>query len=179
MDAHRSKLRLLRMNVPIDFRKISLRIETGQDEPFGFELYASTRKEELDAWGWPAEMRNAFLQMQFKAHEGCRRAFPQADFLVVQLDGRDIGRMIVDRTETEFRLVDIALLPECRNAGVGTTLLRTLLAEAATAGKPLRLTVRKGNRAARLYHRLGFVKASETEMDDEMECRISLAPAPH
>jgi len=107
------------MNVPIDFRKISLRIETGQDEPFGFELYASTRKEELDAWGWPAEMRNAFLQMQFKAHEGCRRAFPQADFLVVQLDGRDIGRMIVDRTETEFRLVDIALLPECRNAGVG------------------------------------------------------------
>lgn len=157
--------------MPIDLNKITLRPETREDEPFGFELYAATRKEELDAWGWPAEMRSAFLQMQFRAQQGHRAAFPKADFLIVQLAGLNIGRMIVDRTETGFRLVDIALLPEYRNAGAGTALMRTLLSEAAAAGKPLRLTVRKGNRAAQLYRRLGFVKTGETEMDDEMECR--------
>ena len=159
------------MNASIDLSKIALRPEVRQDEPFNFELYASTRKEEMDAWGWPAEMQSAFLQMQFKAYQGHRAAFPKADFQIVQMDGLNIGRMIVDRNEAEFRLVDIALLPEYRHAGVGTALMRKLLAEASSAGKPVRLTVRKGNRAARLYHRLGFVRTSETEMDDEMECR--------
>jgi ribosomal protein S18 acetylase RimI-like enzyme len=157
------------MNDSIDLSELVLRPETPQDEAFCFELYASTRKEELDAWGWPAEMRRAFLQMQFKACQGHRAVFPNADFRIVDLAGRNLGRIIVDRAATEFRLVDIALLPEYRNAGVGTALLRALLAEAASAGKPLRLTVRKGNRAARLYSRLGFVKTGETEMDDEME----------
>src|ERR1035438_7282330 len=161
------------MNASIDLSKIALRPEARQDEPFNFELYASTRKEEMDAWGWPAEMQNAFLQMQFKAYQGHRATFPKADFQIVQIDGLNIGRMIVDRNEAEFRLVDIALLPEYRNAGVGTALTRRLLVEASSAGKPVRLTVRKGNRAARLYHRLGFVRTSETEMDDEMECRPS------
>ena len=159
------------MNASIDLSQIALRPEAREDEPFCFVLYASTRKEELDAWGWPAEMRTSFLQMQFKAHQGLRAAFPNADFQIVQLAGLSIGRMIFDRTSTELRLVDLALLPEYRNSGVGTSLMRTLLAEAASAGKPLRLTVRKGNPAARHYHRLGFVRAAETEMDDEMEHR--------
>ena len=168
---NRDKLHPLHMNAPIDLQQILRRPETRQDGPFVFELYASTRKEELDAWGWPVEMRSAFLQMQFQAYQGHRTAFPRADFLIVQLAGANIGRMIVDRDETAFRLVDIALLPEYRNAGVGTALIQKLLVEAASAGKPLRLTVRKGNRAARLYHRLGFVKTGGTEMDDAMECR--------
>ena len=71
------------MNAPIDLSKIALRPEVRQDEPFNFELYASTRKEEVDAWGWPAEMQSAFLQMQFKAYQGHRAAFPNADFQIV------------------------------------------------------------------------------------------------
>jgi GNAT superfamily N-acetyltransferase len=35
-------------------------------------------------------------------------------------------------------LVDIALLPEHRNAGIGTRLIRRLMDEAALAGKPVR-----------------------------------------
>jgi hypothetical protein len=42
---------------------ITFRSEQPQDEPFLFELYASTRQEELDAWGWPPEMRRNFLVM--------------------------------------------------------------------------------------------------------------------
>ena len=56
----------------------------------------------------------------------------------------------------EIRIVDIALLPACCNRGMGTTLVRGLQAEAAAAGKPLRIHVERFNPALRLYERLGF-----------------------
>ena len=52
--------------------------------------------------------------------------------------------------------MDIALLPPYRNAGIGTAILRDILAEAAVAQKPVRIHVEKFNPALRLYERLGF-----------------------
>jgi predicted GNAT family acetyltransferase len=52
--------------------------------------------------------------------------------------------------------VDIALVPEFRNAGIGTALLRDLLAEGAAAGKRVSIHVERFNPALRLYARLGF-----------------------
>lgn len=153
---------------------ISVRSEQPQDESFLFELYASTRQEELDAWGWPPEMRRGFLTMQFKASQGLHNAFPDAEFQIVMLDGLNAGRMVVHRTAEALHLLDIALLPQHRSAGIGTALMQRVFGEAAATKKPLRLQVLKGNRAARFYHRLGFVKIGETEMHLEMEWR---APA--
>jgi GNAT superfamily N-acetyltransferase len=159
------------MNARSHCGAILLRPEQPEDEPFRFALYASTRQEELDAWGWPPELRQPFLEMQFKAQDSYRALFPQADFQIVVRDGNCIGRLIIHRGETEFRLVDIALLPEHQNAGLGAYLIGTLKAEAAAAGRPLRLTVLRGHRAARLYERLGFTKIGETEVHDELEWR--------
>jgi ribosomal protein S18 acetylase RimI-like enzyme len=154
---------------------IKIRREQPQDEAFLFELYVSTRKEELDAWGWPPEMRHAFLTMQFKASQGYRGTFPDAEFQIILLDGVSAGRMIVHRAPGELRLVDIALLPQFRNAGTGSALLQRILGEAAAADKPVRLKVLKGNRAERFYHRLGFTKTGETEMHFEMEWRAPVS----
>jgi len=63
-----------------------------------------------------------------------------------------------------MRLVDIAILPEQRNRGVGTTFLRDLIAESESTGRPLKLQVAKGNPAARLYERLGFSRVSEDQV---------------
>ncbi len=89
----------------------------------------------------------------------------------MQVAGRNAGRLAVNRGTGELRIVDIALLPEHRNAGVGAALLRGICEEAAAAGKPVRLSVLKSNRAQRLYARLGFVKTGETELHLEMEWR--------
>ncbi|MGA2660782.1 MAG: GNAT family N-acetyltransferase [Verrucomicrobiota bacterium] len=152
-----------------DLLGITLRPERPEDEVFRFELYASTRQEELDAWGWAPGLRASFLELQFKAQQACRLQFPQADFQMVLLAGRAIGRLVVDRAADEFRLVDIALLPQHQNTGLGTALIQELMAEAAAAGKPLRLTVLKGHRAARLYQRLGFAKTGESDLHEQME----------
>jgi ribosomal protein S18 acetylase RimI-like enzyme len=148
---------------------ITIRPEQPQDEAFLFELYASTRQEELDAWGWPPERRASFLTMQFRASQGYHRVFPDAEFQIVLLDGANAGRMIINRTRGELQLVDIALLPKHRNVGVGTALLQKIFGEASATKKSLRLQVLKGNRAERFYQRLGFVKKGETELHLQME----------
>lgn len=148
---------------------ITVRAEEPQDEPFLFDLYASTRQEELDAWGWPPEMRSAFLTIQFKASQGRHQTFPDAEFQIVLLDGVNVGRLIVNRTREALHLVDIALLPRHRNAGIGTAVVQVTFAEATAARKPVRLQVLKGNRAVRLYQRLGFVPTGETELHLAME----------
>ena len=95
------------------------------------------RKEELDGWGWPAEMRKSFLEMQFKAQQGYRAMFPEADFQIIERDGQRVGQLIIDRAAEEIRLVDIALLPEQRGAGLGAAAgLALLLARRAKFSVP-------------------------------------------
>lgn len=159
-----------------DSKVITVRPEQPQDEAFLFELYSSTRQEEMDAWGWPPEMRSNFLAMQFKASQGYHTAFPKAEFQIVLLNGTKAGRIIVDRTPEELHLLDIALLPQYRNAGIGAALLQRIFGEAAATNKPLRLQVLRGNRAERFYQRLGFKKTGETELHFDMEWRAEAAP---
>ncbi len=156
---------------------ISVRDEQPEDEAFLFELYASTRQEELDAAGFPPEMRSAFLAMQFRARQqGYHTAFAGAEFQIILVNGVNAGQIIIHRTGEELRVVDIALLPPFRNAGVGTSLLRKLFGEAAATKKPVRLKVDRGSRAERLYERLGFQKIGETDLYFELEWRSPAEP---
>ena len=77
----------------------------------------------------------------------------------------------VDRGEVEIRLVDIALLSQHRNVGIGSALLKDLLSEAQSTGKPVRLHVETSNRAMRLYERLGFTVLEERGIYQFMEWR--------
>lgn len=106
--------------------------------------------------------RDALLQMQFRAQDhGYRTRFPNARFDVIECGGAPIGRLVVDRSEREIRVVDVALLPAHRNRGIGTSLLRALLAEAAANGRAVTLHVARDNPARSLYQRLGFASVSE------------------
>ena len=163
--------------MPVHPPTLTHRPERPEDEPLLFQLYASSRQEELDPLNWPPEMRAAFLTMQFRAQrQGYASMFPKAEFQIILLNGREAGRMVVDRAAEEIRLVDLVLLPEFRNSGVGTELLTALSRDAAAARKPLRLSVAQGNRALRFYERLGFRKTGVTGVHDEMEWRAPQTP---
>jgi len=142
---------------------IALRPVAEGDESFLYEVYASTRQEELAPVPWTEAQKAAFLRMQFEAqrryyHEN----YPDAAFLVILRDGRPAGRLYVDRRPDGIRIVDIALLPEQRGAGIGTALLGELLAEGDREGKPVSLHVEHFNPALRLYERLGFRRIADT-----------------
>jgi len=137
---------------------LNLREATADDEPFLLEAYASTRLEELEPFGWDDNQQRAFIRMQFLARE---RTYPRGDNRIILLNGRPIGRMLVDRSETGILLRDIALLTEYRNAGIGSRLIQDLMKEAASAGQPIRLHVLATSPAVRLYERLGFRRSGD------------------
>ncbi len=146
---------------------LTLRPGTAGDESFLFGVYASTRREELDAAGWDEGARRMFLDMQFKAQrQGYRGAYPEADFSIVLRDSVPAGQIVVSRGELLIQLVDVALLPEHRGQGIGGVLLTRLLKEAAQANQRVRLMAVKGSRASRLYARMGFRKLEQGDLFD-------------
>jgi ribosomal protein S18 acetylase RimI-like enzyme len=130
-----------------------------EDSSFLFQVYASTRLEELALTDWDEAQKAASLQMQFAAqHRHYQEYYAAAsDFLLILQDDIPIGRFYVARGEDEIRIVDIALLPAYRRGGIGATILRDLFAEADAVGTPVRIHVEKFNPALRLYERLGVV----------------------
>ncbi len=149
---------------------IHLRAALPDDLAFLRRLYADTRRAEVAAFGWNEAQAEAFLDMQFDMQ---RRAYagnyPEADHTIVEVDGHPVGRLLVNRTATEFRLVDIAFLTDARGGGIGTRLLADLAAEADAANVPVRLSVLVGNPAIRLYRRAGFEEIGGDGMYVEME----------
>jgi GNAT superfamily N-acetyltransferase len=153
---------------------VGLRATVAEDEAFLQRVYASTRAEEVARIGWDAAQQQAFLQMQYQAQ---RRSylmqFPAAEYYIIQRTAEDVGRMIVDRSSDVLWLIDISLLSEHRSAGLGSTLIGDLQAQAARVGKPVALHVDKSNRARHLYERLGFVKTADGDIYIEMAWRPS------
>jgi len=142
--------------------KIELLPVAPGDREFLYRVYASTRTEELTAVPWDLAQKDAFLRAQFDAQDRWyREHYERASYEVVVIDGEPAGRLYLHRGETEIRIVDIALLPEHRGNGVGTSLLRDLLAEADAAGKRLTIHVERLNPALAWYERLGFSVAED------------------
>jgi ribosomal protein S18 acetylase RimI-like enzyme len=142
---------------------VALRPVAAADTPFLARLYASTREAELARVPWSDEQKAAFLAQQFAAQTGhYERHYAGAAFDVVLVDGAPAGRLYVARGADEIRVVDIAVAPAFRGRGIGSGLLRELLAEADAAGKRVSIHVERSNPALRLYERLGFAPAGET-----------------
>ena len=74
------------------------------------------------------------------------------------------------RSEADCRKIDSFYLERrFHNSGLGTGILKVLLAEADTQGLPVRLEVLAGSKADRFYLRHGFVKLRKDEIEAEYE----------
>ena len=141
----------------IDFTHVSLRLESAQDRDFLLQLYISTREAELQQTGWPQTGIHSFLRQQFEAQfHSYRQLYPDAEFQLVEYEVVPVGRLYLSRTEDEYRLIDIALLPEYRGRALGAFLIRQVMDAANANGSPVSLHVEHANPAIRLYSRLGF-----------------------
>lgn len=152
-------------------RLIRTRPAEAADQEFLFLLYKTVRAEEIGSWGWGAAEQEAFLRMQFAMQQRAYSLqFPGADQIICIAE-RNAGRFFAARTPQNIRLVDIAMLPEHRNQGIGGKLISELLDEAASKGIPVHLSVMKGNPAIHLYDRLGFRITAEEGLYLLMEWR--------
>jgi ribosomal protein S18 acetylase RimI-like enzyme len=157
------------------FEQVSLRPATPEDREFLFSVYANTRQEEMKPWGWSAQQQEVFLRMQFDVRRRSYiTAYPSAEESIIIQGDLPVGTMMISRHSGEIRLVDIAVVSEYRNRGIGGALIGALIAEATGSATVLRLNVLQGSPAIHLYERLGFVVTGRDSMYLEMECQ----PAP-
>ena len=147
---------------------VTLRPATPDDEAFLFQLYASTR-DEFRFLDWDEQQKEALIKMQYDARRfQYDESYPQAEAGIILLGELPIGRLLVNESDREISLVDIALMPEYRNLGIGARMIQQLLTRATNARKPVRLHVLKSNPALTLYERLGFSRTGDESMYFEM-----------
>lgn len=142
------------------------------DEPFLLGVYASTRMDELAHVPWDEAQREAFLKMQFAAQQMHYQTYhPEATHEIILLKERPVGRVYIDRADRAIQILDITVLPEYRNAGIGTHILKDLQAEAAGAERSITIYVESFNPSLRLFERLGFSQLKDEGVYLLMEWR--------
>jgi ribosomal protein S18 acetylase RimI-like enzyme len=137
---------------------VSLRPERDDDRDFRYQLFCDSRQPEF-AQVFPPDLFQQVMRQQFHAQTvSYREQFPRARFDIIEMAGRPIGRIVVDRPGIMLHIVDQAIVPELRNRGIGTAVMHVLMDEARGANLPVRLEVASENDPSlRLYLRLGFV----------------------
>lgn len=142
--------------------EITLRDVADADLPFVLDLYASVRDAEMQLVPWTPEQKRAFVEMQFAAQlRGYRDRYPSAEHLLILSDHNPAGRLYVDRGAKEIHILDITVAPARRGAGIGSTVLNALIAEAGLCGKPVSIYVEDFNPSLRLFEHLGFRLAKQ------------------
>lgn len=150
---------------------VSFRTVKPKDMPFLEELYRSTRWEEVASTGWPEDMRIQFLKQQFAAqHAHFEQHYSDAKKWVLLRGKEQIGRLYLEEWPSQFRIVDIALMPSSRGSGLGTVLLQDIKNLAFAREKSVSIHVEKANRAKDLYLREGFVTIEDKGVYDLMDC---------
>ncbi len=167
----------------IQKEKITLRPVEDVHDDFLLSVYATTRAHELAQVPWSAEQKEAFVRMQFSAQKQHYAAqYPQAKHDIIYLDQTPVhrpyidpeedllvtgefqvpvGRLYLDRPAEGLHILDITILPQYRNSGIGSYLLGQIIDEARSAGKAVTIYVESFNPSLRLFERLGFHKDRE------------------
>ena len=152
-------------------RSITLRPAATPDIGFLRDLYRQLRADELAPLPWPDAQKHAFLDSQFTLqHRHYLSQYPNADFALMTCNAVPIGRFYLLRQAPAFLIIDISLLPQWRNSGIGSALIRHAQALAQAERTDLNLHVDQRNGAAhRLYERLGFT-ATHTDGPYDSMC---------
>jgi ribosomal protein S18 acetylase RimI-like enzyme len=150
------------------FPSFSLRPAGPADEDFLFAVFLSSR--EFDLALLPEAQRKALMRMQFRGQQMTyTQRYPQGEHHIISVDGSDAGSIWLAETGHAIVIVDIALLPEFRNRGIGKQIYTGMIERAAAAGKPLCATVSAANQGSLRFHeRLGFRREGSNGMHISM-----------
>ncbi|MFG2843715.1 GNAT family N-acetyltransferase [Kitasatospora sp. NPDC048296] len=101
-----------------------------------------------------------------RSRERVRKSFSTRYTSVLLVEGAFAGCVTIRPDEQGGRHLELFYLaPHLQGRGLGTAVLRHLLAEADAARDPMRLIVLQGSAARRLYERHGFTVVHEDPID--------------
>jgi ribosomal protein S18 acetylase RimI-like enzyme len=146
--------------------KITLRAATSEDFLFARNLYYETMREVTERlFGWDQAREDRKFAEQFRIDE----------VKIIVLDGQDVGWLQTQVDDAIITLGQLYVSPSMQRRGIGTSVLKRLIAGAKREGKSITLGVVKTNPALRLYERHGFRTTHEDQYKFYM--RLDLPPA--
>jgi ribosomal protein S18 acetylase RimI-like enzyme len=127
-----------------------LRPCTEADHDFCWELRIDSYRAYVERlWGWDEAWQRARFEKSMKDNTIHRR--------LIERDGEAIGLLELTHEEAVTNIKNIQVMSTSQGAGIGTQVMRGLMADAREAGRDVTLQVFMINpRAWALYERLGF-----------------------
>jgi GNAT superfamily N-acetyltransferase len=147
-----------------------LRPCTEADDAFVYDVFCTTWESEVAALP-NQNLAQHVLRIQHIAQERRFAArYPEYQRYIVLHDGEPAGRLYVHETDSTMHVVDLTLMPEFRDQGIGTRLFHDLFRHAEAAGQSITLQVeRRNERATMLYTALGFDLVTVDDLDNYFE----------
>lgn len=170
----------MRLGIDVVSADVRLRLRPAEtaDEPFLRDLFDSVKGTQLAAAGLPPAMLDLVLAQQYRAQLASHAAqCPAAQSLIILRDAAPVGRLLLDRAASQWHVVDLALLPGARNAGVGREIMQAVATAAREQGAAvLSLAVATTNDdAIRFYVRLGFRDVADNATASHRMMELPLA----
>ncbi|MBN7764342.1 N-acetyltransferase [Pectobacterium brasiliense] len=130
----------------MEWRNITLRPATPEDEQFLFKLRRATMDEHLHRAGVIADDSAHWQRIKYHYN----------DAYIVLMGSERMGLFKRYKGANEWTIIQIQILPAYQGQGIAAWLLHTFLRQADEANVPVTLSVLNGNRAITLYQRVGF-----------------------
>jgi ribosomal protein S18 acetylase RimI-like enzyme len=141
-------------------RSLVWRTAFSQDNPFLLSLMQVTMRGYIfAATGMSEEEQKGYLTQRCSWFA----------WEIASLNGEDVGALACQVKDGTLWLESIHVRPEWQGSGIGSAMLRRVMADAARQNLPIRLHVFKANPAARrFYERHGFILEEETPVNYAM-----------
>jgi GNAT superfamily N-acetyltransferase len=120
-------------------------------------------------------LERVFRYKPSRARRIFREHFDDPGLRLILLNGERIGCVGFRTGAGCFKIDSFYLERRFHGSGLGTRILKVLLAEADAARLPVRLDVLIGSKADRFYLRAGFVKLRADDIEAEYERPASLS----
>jgi ribosomal protein S18 acetylase RimI-like enzyme len=148
---------------------ITLRATADSDLELIRKLFYENKAIELNTEMWPQKIRDQILEMQFNAHEAKYSVSTKnKEDSILLYNNEQVGRIIIERTDSVINLSDIMIFPHFQGMGIGSYVIQKFINESVKSGCIFTLTVSKINRAHGLYSKLGFTISEQTDTDFKM-----------
>ena len=126
---------------------ISLRPACDEDFAFVRDVYFATMRSIIESlFGWD----------QVREEENFARFFRVDEARIITAEGRNVGWIQEQVDDTGINVGSLYVMQKMQRRGIGSQVLRTLLAHAADQSKAITLAVVKINPARHFYEKHGF-----------------------
>jgi len=112
-------------------------------------------------WDWDEHVQRAVVAERLRTKR----------FFRILLDGSAVGTIAVDDAPEHVQVGEFYILPSAQNQGIGSEILRAIVADAANRKLPVRLECLLWNPALAFYRRHGFHPLRENETHVFLERR--------